>query len=226
MFNQKSIIILFINRNTFQLWGGNLPSIVTMEIPQSILHDLDVLRKDDFYTLIKQCVKQYALTGSQVVVVFSEFSYFEKLFQTVDNDKTESEILTFFDAAPYDSIWTKVYQGEKGKRAVAVNKELCEALHQGFLLQGLPTKAFIPAFALGTMSARHVLDNALAAYIMKNIDAISKQSLFDPQELGSTALQAQPEVPSSSKKSSLPMLLGVFGVLIVVLVILVLTHLR
>lgn len=226
MFNQKSILILFINRNTFQLYGGNLTGIVTLEIPQTVLYDLDVLRKDDLYTFIKQCVKQYALLGTQLVVVLSEFAYFEKVVTSTDSRQAETDILKFFDSVPYESIWTKVYQTEKGKRAVAVNKMLCETLHQGFSLQGIPTKAFIPAFALGAMSTRHALDNALTSYVIKNIDMLSKQALFDPQELGSTAPQPQTESPAVKKKSTLPLLLGVFGLLLAVLAVLVITQLR
>jgi hypothetical protein len=228
MFNQRSIIILFLNRNSFQFYGGNLSGIVSIEIPQTVLLDLDVLRKDDLYTIIKQCVKQYALMGTQLIVVLSDLAYFEKTFALSDKDLMDTDILKFFDAVPYDSIWTKVYSMEKGKRAVGVNKALCETLQQGFSLQGVSIKAFIPSFALGQLSTKHTLDKELAAYIMRNFDNLVKQSLFDPLELGIAPSQEKAEEgsPATRKKSSLPLLLGIFGALIAILAIVVIMQFR
>jgi hypothetical protein len=225
MFNQK-YIILFIDRNRFQFYGGNLTGIVTVEIPQIVLSDLDVLRKDDLYTLIKQCVKQYALLGSQLIMVFSEATYFEKIFPPGDEAQTDSDILKFFDSIPYESIWTKVYQTDKGKRAVAVNRALYEALHQGFMLQGLVTKALLPACVLGQLSRKRILDKPLADYILNTVDVLTKQSLLDAQEIETSGLQGGTQSAANPKKATLPLLLGAFGVLIVILAIAAITQLR
>jgi hypothetical protein len=223
MFNQK-YIILFLSRGSIQLYGGNLTGIVTIEIPQAIFNDVDILRKDDLYTLIKQCVKQYALVG-QLIIVLSQEIYFEKLFVPPDNPQTESDILKFFDAIPYEATWTKVYQTEKGKRAVAVNKVVYEAFHQGFILQGLSTKAVIPAFILGQMETKKVLDKPLAEYVLGNIEILAKQGLLDTQEIGSVSSQNDTMTDANKPKSKLPLLLGAFGVLIFVLFIVIATQL-
>jgi hypothetical protein len=222
MFNQKSVLILFINRNTFQLFGGNLTGIITVEVPESTLHDGDVISADGAYTLIKQMVKQYLLTESQLFVVLSDLMYYEKIFSPVQLTQLENDVLNFFNVVPYESLLTKVYDVEKGKRAVAVNKALYETIRQGFALQGIPIKAVIPACALGTLGSKHALDVAMANEILRNIDGFTKQSLLDAQEVNISP--SQPEETSSSlkKKSQLPLLLGVFGVLIVILVIVVL----
>jgi len=223
MFNQK-YIILFLGRNRIQLFGGNLTGIVTIEIPQSIQSDVDILRKDDLYTLIKQCVKQYVLVG-QLIIVLSQETYFEKLFVPPDNPQTESDILKFFDSIPYEAIWTKVYQTEMGKRAVAVNKVIYEAFHQGFILQGLPTKAVIPAFLLGQMGAKNTLDKPLAEYVFNNIETLAKQGLLDTQEIESVTSPSDVESNTSKPKSNLPLLFGVFGILIFILFIVIATQL-
>lgn len=220
MFNQKSIILLFIERNRFQFCGGSLPSIVTIDVPESIIHDLDVIQKDAFYTLIKQWVKQYNLIASELVIVFSESSYFEKIFSSAESTQVETDILKFFDTVPYESIWTKVYPAPGGKRAVGVNKALYDAIHQGFSLQGVSTRAVLPAFALGAESHKHILDSSLFDYVVKNIDVLGKQSLFDNTELVIPASPGQSDSAKPQKKNSrLPLLLGVFGFLMLILVV-------
>lgn len=227
MFNQRSILILFINRNRFQLYGGSLTGVVTLDVPTSVVQDMEVLQKDGMYTLIKQWVKQYALVGTELFIVFSQSTYVEKIFLTNEHEQMERDILKFFETVPYESIWTKVYPADKGKRAVACNKTLYETIHQGFSLQGLPTKAVIPASALGVLSNKLALDAELIQYILKNLDSLTRQSLLDIQELGFTAPVESKEPTSPSKKgNSLPMLLGVFGVLIAILIIMVVIHLH
>jgi hypothetical protein len=224
MFNQK-YIILFIDRGRMQLFGGNLTGIVTIEIPPAIFSDLDVIRRDDLYTLIKQCVKQYNLTGSSLIMVLSEATYFEKLFPPGDNSEIDSTILKFFDTVPYEAVWTRVYQTEKGKRAIAINKSLYEAFHQGFTLQGLSTKALLPSCVLGQMSVKRTLDKQLADYIVNSIDSLAKQSLLDESEASQSSVPGEIELPASKKKSNVPLLLGVFGVLLIILIVVVLTQL-
>jgi hypothetical protein len=222
MFNQKSILIAFLNRNTLQLFGGNLTGIVTIEIPETILRDGEVVSADGAYTVIKQTVKQYMLAGTQLFLILSELTYSEKLFSPVQTTQLENEILGFFSVVPYESLLTRVYETEKGKRAVAVNRALYEAIRQGFSLQGIPIKAIIPACVLGPNGSKHVLDSSMVNEVLKNIDGFTRQSLLDVQEQTANIVRHEEAAPAAKKKSQLPLLLGVFGVLIVVLVIVVL----
>jgi hypothetical protein len=193
-------------------------------VPESIFHDGDVLSVDGLYTLVKQLVKQYLLTGSQLFIVLSDLMYYEKIFSTVPSTQLENDVLNFFNVVPYESLLTKVYDVEKGKRAVAVNKALYETIRQGFALQGIPIKAIIPACALGAVGGKHTLDAAVAGEILRNADGFAKQSLLDAQETNTTTSQPEDVSTPTKKKSQLPLLIGVFGVLIVILVIVVLTQ--
>jgi hypothetical protein len=72
MFNQKSVLVLFIDRLGIQLFGGTLQSIVSLQIPETIVKDWEVISKDGLYTLIKQWVKQYSLSGSRSFVSLNQ----------------------------------------------------------------------------------------------------------------------------------------------------------
>lgn len=204
------------------MFGGNLTGIVTVEVPESIFRDGDIISADGAYTLIKQMVKQYVLTGSQLFIVLSDLMYYEKTFSLVQSTQLENDVLNFFNVVPCESLLTKVYDIEKGKRAVAVNKTLYETIRQGFALQGIPTKAIIPACVLGAAGGKHALDAAMAGEILRNIDGFTRQSLLDAQEANVPASQPEEVSSSTKKKSQLPLLLGAFGVLVVVLVVVVL----
>jgi hypothetical protein len=218
MFNQK-YIILFIDRARIQLYGGGISGIVTIDIPDVIISDIDVLEKEELYTFIKKCVKQYMMRGAQLIIVLSQATCFEKLFDLPDTSQTESEIFKFFDSVPYESIWTKVYLTQKGKRAVAVNKELYEVFHQGFMLQGIPTKAIIPACVLGQVGVKHALDKQMADYIFGNVESLVKQSILDTHQTGTPASPAKEIEPKNTQKSNVLLLVSAFGALVLVLVV-------
>jgi hypothetical protein len=225
MFNQR-IIILYINQNTFQFVGGNLSGVLTIQLPDSIIRDTEVINRDGLYTLINQWVKQYMLSGTQLIVILSEVSYFEKIFSSAESTQLESDILKFFDVVPYESLLTKVYPHEKGKRAVAINKSLYESIQQGFSLQGVPVKGVIPGFTLGKFSTNRSLDAETALFIFKNLDTLIKQNVFEVQELNPPVV-ASPGTDSAQlkQKKRLPFLLGIFAVLIALLAVLVITQL-
>ncbi len=223
MFNQKSVLVLFIDRMGIQLFGGILQSIVSLQIPETIVKDWEVISKDGLYTLIKQWVKQYSLSGSQIVFVLSESVYCEKQFSVIEHSQVETDILKFFDMVPYESIWSKVYPTKNGKRAIAISKGFYDGLHQGFILQGLPTKTIIPSFALGQHEKKRAMDAALYSYIIENVEQLSKFSILDAQESNSTpaSISHTSVQDASKKKSSLPLLLSVFGFLLLALGIVV-----
>lgn len=205
------------------MYGGGAPGIITVQIPNTIVSDFEILSKDGLYSLIKQWVKQYGLVGSQIVFIFSESVYFEKIFLASEFPQMETQILKFFDMVPYELIWSKVYPIKNGKRAIAFNKAFFDGMHQGFLLQGLPVKSIIPAFALGQYEKEHALNVPLATYITEHLDQLSKFNILDSFEYSapSTNISTGDVNSPSTKKSSLPLLLSVFGFLLLALSVVV-----
>ena len=222
MFNKKSILVLFIDRNRFQFYGANFTGVETLDVPEAYLRDLDVVNHDGLYTLVKQWIKQHSLSGVQLILVFAETSYFEKVFSSAQPAEQETEIIKFLDAVPFESAITKVYDVPNGKRPVAINKALYEAIRQGFLLQGLPTKGAIPIFTLGALGTRRALDTEMGEYVLKNIDALLRQSLIEVQDSSAPSPQGPAgQMAAPAKKSNLPLLLGAFGVLLIILLVVV-----
>jgi len=224
MFNQK-IIALFIHRNTFQFFGGAISGVFTVEVPSTVLRDIDVVNKDALYILIKQWVTEHALSDGHIVIVLSDADYFEKIISAKESVQMESDVLKFFDSIPFESSLTKVYPHEQGKRAIAVNNVLCETLSAGFALQGVNVKGIVPAFVLGEQKAKHSMDAEMAQYIMKNMDMYLKQNMMNHHDVHTHDVQyakTESTTVPPKQKSKLPMLLGVFGVLIAIMLFLLL----
>lgn len=217
MFNIKPIIVLFLDRNRFQFYGGNLSGVISVDVPVTSIKDLEVVNIDELYSFIKQCVKQYALGNADLVIVLSESSYYTKAFQISEDEKTEIQILKFFELVPFDATLTKVYTLEKEKYAVATNKAFLDAIVHGFQLQGLQNRCVLPQSRIEPMRQKQSLDTLFASYVMKNIDTLSKQSITEYSSQVQPKVENKP-IKGAEKHSSLPALLGVFGILMVILI--------
>jgi len=109
MFGQKSsVVVVFIDRNRLQFYGSGLSSILTFDIPATIVRDLDVVNRDAFYTLVNQWLKQNNIGGRELLFVLAPDMYFEKLLVTKGESEQETEILHFYDSVPFEELTTKV----------------------------------------------------------------------------------------------------------------------
>src|SRR5690349_1011374 len=132
----KSVIVVFVDRNRLQFYGGGLSTILALEIPPTIMRDMDVVNRDAFYALINQWLKQNNLSGAQLFFILAPNTYFEKMIVTKGENEQETEILKFYDSVPFEELTTKVMSVDGGKRAFAVHKIFLEAIRHAFMLQG------------------------------------------------------------------------------------------
>lgn len=224
MFGQSgSTLIVFVDRSRLQFYGGRLSSVLSLDIPPAILHDLEVVNKDALYTLVNQWLKQNNLGGNQLFIVLSPTTYFEKQITSQTETEQETEILKFYDTVPFEEMTTKVLSQDGGKRAVAANSEFLEAIRHAFALQGLRVVGVIPAFVLGSLAAKRWLDAEMGAFVLKHLEALRLQNILELSEPGQMPVVVQRETPNSKSNPRLMMMVGVFGVLLLILIVVIFT---
>jgi hypothetical protein len=213
-------IIVFVDRNRLQFYGGKSSSVIAMDIPTTIVSDVEVVNRDSLYTLVNQWMKQNALGGNQLFFVLSPSVYFEKVITSATDTEQETEILKFYDMVPFEELLTKVITGAPPmqKRAFATNSAYIEALRHAFLLQGFHVVGVIPAMLLGSLAAKRWMDEEMGAYVVKHIDALQAASVITNDD----------QVPVSGTSASMPtiannprlmILVSVFGVLLLGLIV-------
>lgn len=219
MFGQKaSIVVVFIDRNRLQFYGGGLPAILALDIPPTIVKDLEILNRDALYTLVNQWLKQNNLGGAGLFFVLSGQTYFEKVITATGDSEQETEILAFYDSVPFEELSTRVLTANTKKLAIATNKDFIEGIRHAFMLQGLHIIAIIPAVLLGTLSAKRWLDVEMGMYILKHFDTLRGQNIVDLDEPAVLA-SASGAGPSSTKNNPrLMVMVGILGVLLLVLI--------
>lgn len=225
MFGSKTaIIIIFIDRNRLQFYGGGLPSILSLDIPPAIVRDLEILNRDGLYTLVNQWLKQNNLGGAQLFFLLSPQTYFEKNIITQGESEQETEILAFYDSVPFEELATKVYAVDTKKWAIATNRDFIEGIRHAFVLQGFRVIYAVPAFLLGALAAKRWLDAEVGSYVLKHVEAFHGQNIIDLDE--PTAIAHTPFSGGATSKNNprLMILVGILGVLLLVLIFFAFVH--
>ena len=219
-------IIVYVDRNRLQFYGGKLSSIMTLDIPGALLQDLEVNNLDGLYTLVNQWVKQNGLGGNRLFFVLGPSTYFEKVIMSTTDTEQETEILKFYDMVPFEELLTKVIsEGPTApKKAFATNSAYVEAFRHAFLLQGIHVVGVVPAMVLGPLASKRWMDAEMGSYILKHIDVLLGQSIVDVEEQGQMVNSPAPSAPNSKNNPRLMIMVGILGVLLLVLIFYAFIH--
>lgn len=219
MFKGGSPLVIYIDRSRVGFAGDGLAAPSVIDIPPAAIRDLEVLDWDALDAVVDQWIKQTGIGPTTACIVLSPKSYFEKTVTGATDKDVDAGIRAYIDSVPFDAVATRTYPAADGKHAVAINRLLIEAIHHAFLSHDIRAHFVIPAFLMGTIAKKTMPDAEMAGYLSANFDALAKQSLM---ELSEETGRRSETSGNAKEKSQLPLLLGVFGVLIVILIVVIL----
>lgn len=217
----KNWLVILLSKNSLQLVGMGEEKVQTVPIPTDVVANMEVINKDGLYTLITNWLAQRPHTSAELIWLLSPDICFEHVITSTEQSKIDSETLQFLDTVPFQDVLSRVYKPLEWRLIVAVNKDLIMSAIQGFTLHGYPSKAVIPA---KVVQADGVLTTEIAQSVVKRANELSRESLVSaPSPYTSTPVSTSSSQGTEPKpKSSLPLLLSIFGGLLVILVIVIL----
>ena len=216
MFGQKNWLTILVSRGKLDIFGEGDNVVQTLPLPATIIDNLEILNKDALYTLITDWTKQKAYQDTEITWILSPDLCFTHTLTSTDQDKIDSETLQFLDTVPFEEIVSRTYNTIPGRLLVATNQSLINALIHGFSLHGYSTQSVIPAQVIGIESE---LTPDLARSTRKRAAELKKESLIIPTLSASKPTQPTlvTDTSTSKPKSSLPLLLSVFFILVAIL---------
>jgi len=216
MLGQKNWLVIMVSSNSLQLVGLGEEKIETLIIPPQIISNMEVINKDGLYTLITDWLKLRPHTSAEIIWLLAPDICFEHTIKSNEQDKIDSETLLFLDTVPFEEVLSKLYKPLEWRLIVAVNKDLILSLIQGFTLHGYVTKVVVPS---RLVQGESTLSSEIERNAIKHASELTKESLISsPSPVENlVAQEAQSTNKQSKEKSSLPVLLGVFGVLLTIL---------
>jgi hypothetical protein len=217
MFGQKNRFIALIGRSSLHIFGDGDNAVQILPLPATIVSNIEVLNKDDLYTLITDWTKQKTYQNTEIIWILSSEICFTHVIENIDQEKIDSETLQFLDTVPFENVISNSYSTSTGKQIIATNQDLVNTFIQGFALHGYVTQSVIPDSVVGISSVLTV-DNAKA--ILRRANELKKESMIATNSEVKRSYTPPPVIGSvePKPKSSLPLLLSVFVGLLVVLV--------
>lgn len=223
MATPKQKAVLYIDRNRIDLAVQGSDSIRSCNITSNLVQDLELQNEAELEKLIAAFVTQNKISPSYFVTVLSHNVLFEKDIVNLTGSQAESVHFEFVGNVPFENTISKMYKTVNGYRTVVMNNDYYLSVKTALIKLGFIADAVVPDFILGQEIAQKTsLDLPTVKYVLQKFDSLRQQSLISQENVMQKNEQQSMSQPEGVKKSQLPLLLGVFGILIIVLVIVVL----
>ena len=217
----STIAIFYLDRTRLLYWGSGNSPVVALNYPPQVLRDMTVADRGTLKTLLDAFVKQAHIAPSPVVFILSDSTYYYQQI-AVDQNQVEAAVARFTDSIPFDELQTKRFTLEKNKYALAVPLGYYQTLQQLIEPMGFKVISVIPALFLGQQDVKQTLDVEVGKYILKNLDKLKSHSILSEGPVDEEKEASFTGETSKKKQSSIYILAGVFGVLMLVLVVMLL----
>ena len=212
--------VLMLTRERLYLYDGS--GVLTLEIPPSVVRDLDIKDRDGLFNLVITFIQNNKLIPAQIFFVLAESVCFSKDFtvgSSTEPAKAETLVQEYIDMIPFASVMHKIYKSPTAWRVVGVNQDLVDTIFEAFGSRGFGLSALIPASVFPDLALSTDLTPEKAQIVLSKKDAavtasMVGESIIKDQQLTTT----QTAVP---KNKILPYLIAVFAILIIVLVVVI-----
>jgi len=216
--------VLMLTRNRIYLYDGT--TILTLDIPTTIVGDLDIKDRDGLINLITTFIQNNKLLPAQIYFVLAESICFFKDIQiesSSDLVKTEEMVTEFTESIPFSSVLAKTYKSVNMWRVVGSNQDLIDTIFEAFADRGFGLSALVPAIIFVDLASVTELTIDKAQIILSKKELAVENSMVGEQKvLDQQLTTTQTAVP---KNKLLPYLIVAFSVLVIILIYLVVTRL-
>lgn len=215
--NKRSQSLIFLNRQQLVFTGKSFKSPLTLDLPQRVVNDLEIMDYEAFDNLVAGWLTQNQIPPGETVVVFSPSVYYQKDLPIVaDATQKATQIDSFLDLIPFKNIYSKEYPAAGKIKLIALNRDFYEPILRILKKNSFEPIALVPAFVLESLkislqefSAREV------GQVYSSLKQLSSFSLINSTELDKLLTTKSPLHPED--KARMTVLLVVFALLWVVL---------
>jgi hypothetical protein len=205
--------IIFLDKNRIYVQAGD--GVIKLDVPDTIIRDVDVIDKSGFDTLVDNFIKTKKLEPSRMWVILPDTVCFTKDFSQADVVKSDSAMRDFLEAIPYDQVISKKYRSGQNIRIIATNLEYIEAVTEIFERNGFLAEGIIPGAVFPGYTTKKILDAEYAKFILENKSLMRAANMFAKITVPSNN-PIEPAAPQKHGKM-LPYLIAGFVVLIIIL---------
>ena len=216
---KKNPALLYLGRFQADYLADGATQSIRFPFKADVVRDLEVINTAALSEQIKAWVAQYKIIPADLTILLADDLLFSKVITVPDPKSREDAINTFIDAVPFEE--TAVVQVPfQGSVAVSVaNKSYYDAFKKAFEALGFSIMLVLPAFLLNKeVNLAKSQDIASFNLALKKADTYRQYSLLSQIQHQPVALAGDKEKGEPKKNMRLFLLLGIFGLLILILI--------
>lgn len=214
-------ILIFLSRNRVLFFEPKSGFTKELDIPNTIMKDLEIVDANGFANLIGSFVDNEKLNSGKVVIVVSESISFIKEIAFSDGNKKGIIVQDFTDTIPLEFPEVKVFRTSKLYKVVGVNPKYYQVLTEVMVSKGFPVVGIIPGGVIPEVGPADGLTIETAQKILENYDNVKSQNFMDAG--AEVEVASQPIITTGKPKgNTIYVLIGVFVIAAIALVALIL----
>lgn len=204
----------YVESNRLSLFGNNGLSLA-IPIAPDIMSDLELVDREKLLTYVGQFLQANAVFAGTITFLLSPEGLFEQDLSAIAPKDVDTFAQKFLDSVPFETVVSKrIVVGGK-LRLVAANKDVLEGLKKAFERKGFTPVAYVP-YTVVQATVPELANSLDQNIIFGKLDSFKQYSLTEeiirPTNFEKkTGLKGRRDI----------VLLGVFGVLVVVLLVMV-----
>lgn len=213
----NSKLIVFLDRQKIIFVGPQLSAALTLDLPPTLVFDLEVVDPEGVNTLLLNFVEQNKIFASEIIIITSEAVYYQQDGSTL-NDLSERKKQTdqFLATVPFKNLISKDYTTGTSTKSVALNKDFYEPIVRFFEKSNFNVVAILPLFIIErfhlTLTA---FSSKEAKEIFQKYKLLESYSLITAQDIKKSV--STPIHHQKQDQGRTLILLSVFLLLIIIL---------
>ncbi len=215
--------VLYVDRTCLYYYGGNINTPLTLQPPQTVYSDMEIIDADQLKNLVLDFVKINKIQHCAMALFFSaQTCFFKDLLNTITPEDFETQKNEFIDYVPFNKVLSVILTQKKDVNTiVAVNRELAYILRDIFSKLEFEVEMIVPSFALFG-DEQPVFDINTAQNIVKHYSSLGKASFPLVEQESIVKSEDQDEFKEQKQsKMRLYIMLGGFVILILILIYMV-----
>lgn len=216
--SKKPTGVFFVDGNKAFYFEQSLSSPVSLEIPQDILTDLELINVKKLDALIKKFIVTNKLGPKNIIILLSTQLTFDRDFPH-GSIEVERHIEEFLELVPFESVISKKALLSGRTKVIAANKELCDGVRTSFVNAGFIVSGIYP-LSLCLELAPELQSSMDLNLVINKIPELKNFNLMPTPEV---AINSSKNIEKPSK-SRLYLLIGVMILLGVILLVVVYTN--
>jgi len=223
MKNTKQLVyqegILFLRDTTIDIYVPSTAHVISMQLLPAFYTDMELIGEDGALEYISNFFSLNKIPPSRFFLLTSA-PLFKKEIVFAPSELFEANINTYLDYIPFDTVLSNRVDSEKGVIVVAGNGDLYQSLQRIFQKMGSVIESITPLFNLDPqINEMTTLTVPAAEYLLKRTFLLKQESFNAAPQKTTSDFEIVEHTPiNKQERSFLPLLIGIFVVLLGVLV--------